>query len=159
MLSASTIAVRSQLKPVSPPRKGIRWRWVGLGTFLILGLITVLQGTLFLVAWLIMDLKTSVGIRDLSALTNELLGLSIAAAILFLLAFGLGGAGLAWLSKRNTALEPVIAAFVVLFLLGMVGSALTKDAPIVIGVLAVPLATLAGLGGRLGELFSMEERK
>ena len=60
---------------------------------------------------------------------------------------------------RALKLGVICAVAIVLFLLGMVGSSITEDAPIIVAVMAVPLVTLAGLGGKLGELFSIKERK
>ncbi len=154
LLSVSTVAIMAQSGPILPAVKKIRWQWVGLGALAILGLIAVFLGILTLIAWLFIGVTGGIGVRDLGALTDEFLGLSIAAVTLFLAAFGFGGVTVALLSKHRIIFEPVIAALVVLILLGVVGSAMTNDAPFVAAIFGLPSAVLAGLGSRIGALFS-----
>ncbi|MCP4602522.1 MAG: hypothetical protein GY847_18730 [Proteobacteria bacterium] len=137
----------------------IRWQWVGLGFLVILGLMAILLGALITISWLAFDLILETQIRDLSAMTEEFIGLAIAAVTLFLAAFGLGGLAIAWLTGRSTVVEPAIAAVLVFGLLGVVGSALTDDALIVAAIISLPSVALAGLGGRMGEFFTGRKTK
>jgi hypothetical protein len=110
-----------------------------------------------LIAWLMLDFSSPAGTRDLGAIFNEFVGLSIAAVTLFLAAFGFGGVLISWFSKPRTVHEPGIAAVLVLALLGTVASSLVDDAALLSGIMAVPAAILAWIGGRIGSIFAGKE--
>lgn len=152
VLTVSTAEVRAQPKPVLPDRKGIRWHWVGMGSLVILGLAVVLQLILLAAAWMVIDSPTR--IYGTGSSTDNFIGFSMMAGILFLLSFVFGGIAITWLSKRHSILEPIIASFFVLLLLACAGWSVTEDAPFLAALAALPLAILAGLGGKLGELLA-----
>ncbi len=159
VLAVPTAAVKAQRRPVLPAMKGIRWRWVGMSVLVILGAMAILLGAVMLVAYFAFDALMDTKFHDLGGMTSEFLGLAIAVVTSFLVAFALGGLAVAWLAGRRIVMEPVIAAFVVLTLLGVVGSAVTGDALLIAAVMLLPSAALAGLGGRLGDLVAGVERK
>jgi H+/Cl- antiporter ClcA len=159
VLAVTTAEVRARRSPVLPTVKQIRWPLVFLGALITLGIMAILLGSLFLVAWSVFDVSSAGVAWDLGALTSDFLGMSIAAVAAFLTAFWLGGTAVAWVSKSRLILEPAIAAFLVLMLLGVIGSAMSEDIGIVAGVMLVPSAVLAALGGRLGNALIGEEGK
>ncbi|MCP4679855.1 MAG: hypothetical protein GY854_31055 [Deltaproteobacteria bacterium] len=159
VLDVATAEVKAQRRPILPAVKEIHWRWVGMSALVTLGLMAILMGVLSLVAWLVFDVINQAEFYDFGAMTNEFAGLAIAAVTLFIISFGLGGLAIAWITKQHTVIEPTIAAFVVLTLLGVVGSSVTDDALWAVAVMLVPSAALAGLGGHVGELLSRPEKK
>ncbi len=154
---STTMFLRAKSLLVLPATKEMSWRWVGLGTLLIIGLMSVFMALLSFTAWLILDFSSSTGTGDLGAIFDEFFGLSIVAAILFLAAFGFGGVLISWFSKPRTVYEPGIAAILVLVLLGTVASSLIDDAALLAGILAIPAAILAWIGGRIGSVFAGKE--
>jgi len=159
LLDVATAEIKAQRRPILPSVREIHWRWVGMSALVILGLMAILMGVLSLVAWLVFDVINKAKFHDFGSMTDELAGLAIAAFTLFVISFGLGGLVVAWLTNQRTVVEPTIAAFVVLALLGVVGSAITDDALWAAAVMLVPSAALAGLGGHVGELLSRPEKK
>jgi hypothetical protein len=154
---STTLIMRAKSLLVVPATKEMSWRWVGLGALVIIGLMSVFVTGLGLIAWLILDFSSHTGTGDLGAIFNEFIGLSIMAATLFLAAFGFGGVLISWFSKPRTVYEPGLAAILVLILLGTVASSLVDDAAFLAGIMAVPAAILAWLGGRIGSVFAGKE--
>jgi hypothetical protein len=154
LLDVSTTLINAQRSWILPAAKGIRWKWVLLGAFAMLGFVAILIGGLSLVTAVVAGDEIGARVTDLAGLARELFGLVIAATALFLVAFGLGGLATSLVARRRTVLESVIAGLAALLLLGAVSTALAVDAVWVVLVLALPSAALAGLGGWIGELFS-----
>ena len=151
-LDVSTVEVKAQRRPVLPSLSGIRWRWVGLGALVTLGIVSTMLGGLAVIARFAISVGPGSVCVDLASLADRFIGLAIAAVATFLLAFGLGGMFTGWVARRRAAAEAVLASIAVLILTGSAGMLLTEDAPIVAAVLALPSAVLAALGGRLGGL-------
>jgi hypothetical protein len=154
---STTMILRAKSLLVVPVTKEMSWRWVGLGALVIIGLMSVFVAVLSLIAWLILDFSSRTGNGDLGAIFDEFVGLSIVAATLFLAAFGFGGVLISWFSKPRTVYEPGLAAILVLVLLGTVTSSLVDDAALLSGIMAVPAALLAWIGGRVGSVFAGKE--
>lgn len=150
VLSVATAEVKAQRKPVLPAVKQLKWGWAFLGALIMLGIITILLGAVFFLAKVVFDVKSAGASPDLRTLASDFLGVSIIAALAFLAAFGLGGAAVSWMSRSRLVLEPAIGAFMVLALLAVIGSVLSRDLGIAAGVMLMPSAALAALGGRLG---------
>jgi hypothetical protein len=154
---STTLIQRAKSLLVLPVTKKMSWRWVGLGALIIIGMMSVFVAVLSLISWMILDFSSRTGSGDLGAIFNEFIGLSIVAATLFLAAFGFGGVLISWFAKPRTVFEPGLAAILVLVLLGTVASSLVDDAALLAGIMAVPAAILAWLGGRIGSIFAGKE--
>ena len=148
VLNVSTAMVEAQRSLLLPASRGIKLRWIALGAASMLGFAAVLVGALVVVVG-----ATAGAAAGGGSVADRLRGLPIAASVVLLLAFGLGGVSVAWMSRGRTVLEPVISSLAVLALLGAAASTLSADAVWVAALLALPGALLAGLGGWVGELF------
>jgi len=141
VLDITTAAINAQPKPVTPDPKGIRWRYVGVGIFVMLGLTSCFLGAAA-VLYSVLD----VGKSGLSGLVADLFVFIGFVGVLFLIAFGLGGVVMAWLSRRPVTKEVTIATVAVIALLGAAGSTLTADMLIVAGIVIMPSVAAAWLG-------------
>ena len=93
---STTMFLKAKSLLVLPATKELSWRWVGLGSLVIIGLMALFAIVLSLAAWLIVDFSSQSGGGDLGAIFNEFVGLSIVAGTLFLAAFGFGGVLISW---------------------------------------------------------------
>ena len=144
VLYITTTQVNAQPKPVMPDPTGLKWRFIWLGVFVMLGLVSAL---LFFALFL--GSVTGIGANGLSGLVEDLFRLVLLTGVLFFVAFGLSGLVMAWLSKRSVTKEVVIASSVVVALLGAAGSTLTTDLLVVAGMVLPLSAAAAWLGAKL----------
>jgi len=154
VLSVSTSIVGSQGRPVEPGPTGFRWRWVGLSALAMLGTTAVALAGFVAVAVLALDLGEAMG--SLGSMGQRFPALAAGFGLSFLAAFFVGGLAAARVSRGRTVAEPVVGALVVLTVLGLAGLGASEDAPILAGVLALPCAAAAGVGGWIGEMGQRE---
>ena len=159
LLAISTAMIQAQRRPIMPIVKGLSGRWIIISTFVTIGFSAVLLSGVALLAWLFFDKVSSPGPTDLASTLKEFAGFAAAGVAAFLLAFGLAAFTIARIAGRPTTVEAVISAFAVHALLAAVGSAITSDAVYVSVLMVIPSAVVAGLGGKIGELFGWKSRK
>lgn len=141
LLDISTREIEAQPKPVMPEEEGIRWRYVGVGIFVLLGLTVCFLGAAAYVGF-----RMNLGQSGLTGLVADFFTFLTVMGVLFLLAFGIGGVVMGWISSRAVTKEVMIAAVVVIGLLGAAGAALTDDLLIVAAILLLPSMGAAWLG-------------
>jgi len=159
LLEISTAMLQAQKRPIMPIVKGLSWKWILISTLVTIGFAAVLLSGVALLAWLFFDRASSPGPTDLASTLKDFAGFAAGGVTAFLLAFGLASFTIARIAGRPTAIEAVISAFAVHSLLATVGSALTSDAIYVAILMVIPSAVVAGLGGKVGELFGWKSRK
>ena len=142
VLSVSTGLIRAQRKPLSLRSTGMKWRYVPVGLFVMLGVAAVGIGT-----------AAVLGIGP--ALLGGELGAGIMNTILFIgmlffVAFFVGGAVLSLICRRTAAAESMLASILAVLLLGVVGSALATDLLIAAAVALLPSVGAAWIGARIG---------
>lgn len=142
-----------------PMVRSLSLKWVLVSTLVTMGFAAVLLGGVALVGWMFFNKITESGPTDLASTLKEFAGFAAVGVTAFLLAFGLAAFTIARIASRPTAVESVISAFAVHGLLGSVGSALTSDAIYISILMVIPSAVVAGLGGKIGELFGWKSRE
>jgi hypothetical protein len=144
VLDVQTTAVKAQKKPVVPQLKEMRWRYVLVGVFVMLGVVSLMSAVAFFTGQ-----GLGFGSLGIDGFASEIIRTGAIAAGLFFVAFALSGAVLTWLAKSRITREVTVAVTLVLAVLGVVGSLLTDDALIVAGLLWAPSVAFALLGARL----------
>jgi hypothetical protein len=153
ILGVSTMSIKAQPRLIMPVVSRIRWRWVGFGAAIILGLTSVLLALAALAAFGLFDISSSALRYDGNVLRSNFIIIFGLACCVLLAGFFSGGIATSWISGHQKAAEPTIAACLVMILLAVVGSNLTNDALVLAAVLILPAAIVAGIGGRIGGLF------
>ncbi len=149
VLAVGTAEVRAQKRPVSPKR-GMRWRYVLLGVFVMPGILCFLAFAALLIARFL-----GVG-GGLGGMVSNIVRIGLLSAALFFVAFGLGGGVLTWIARQRIPREVALSAVLVFVVLGVVGSLITSDLLIVAGGLFLPSLISAVLGGRLVKVADYE---
>jgi hypothetical protein len=144
VLDVQTTAVKAQKKPVVPQLKEMRWRYVFIGVFVMLGIVSLMSAVALLAGQ-----GLGFGALGFEGIASDIVRTGAIAAGLFFVAFGLSGVVLAWLARARITREVAIATTLVLAVFGVVGSLLTADALIVAGLLWVPSVASSVLGARL----------
>ncbi len=148
VLEVSTTEVRAQPRPIKPTIKEIRWRWIALGALVVLGVVTLLLGIFITLTYLIMS-STFEQTKDLAAAAEHFGGVMAGGAMVFIAAFGIGGAATTWLSRQSSFVEPALSALIVVVLLTIIATSMVDGALWITGILVAPCIFMAGLGGRL----------
>ena len=150
VLSVPTGLIRAQRKPLVPQNMGMKWRYVPVGLFIMLG-----------VAALSLGAAALLGVGP--ALLGGALGAGILNTILFIgflffITFFIGGAVLSFICRRAATVEAILASILAVLLLGVVGSALATDLLIAAAVALLPSAGAAWLGARVGAFGNKTKR-
>ena len=159
VLAVSTVQIRAQALSFVPNLKRFRIRLMISAIFVMLG------STFVALVFVGISIKASISFDSLtSADTFRTIGQKTpelaAATVLFVLAaFFLSGWLTARTSKSKASLESFAAALVAFVILGGTLWAVSDDAIIVSLVFAIPCASVAALGGRLGCKGSGERTK
>lgn len=143
-LNISTTEIRAQRKPVMPKLRGMQWRFLFVGFFVMLGIVFTLVAVSAFTARVL-----GLGGTSIDGIAQNVLPLTFATAGIFFVGFGVSGYVLAWLARRRISTEVAVSTTLVLALLGVVGSLVTPDLAIVAGVAFVPSLVSAVLGVRL----------
>lgn len=144
VLDVKTVQIKAQAKPVAPKLRGIGWRYVLIGVFVMLGFVCFFGGAAFLVSKMLGFFS-----GGFESIADNLLSIGIGATALFVVAFGISGVVLAWLAKERITNEVSISATVVIAALGAAGAAVTVDIAIVAALLFVPSVVSAVLGVKM----------
>jgi len=150
VLEVRTSEIRAQPKPVRPRFEGIRWRYVIIGVFVMVGLVSFLSVVSFIAAGAL-----GMGIDNL---TRDLVQVSIITTAAFFVAFGIGGMVLSRLARQPIPREVALSTVLVMGAFGVIGSIVTSDLVIVAGVILVPSLASAVLGARLTKTRGAGER-
>ena len=155
VLDVATSLVRAQPRTFIPFVQKFRWRWVALSGLVIMGTTTLAAvGVGLAVAGGLGQIAAG---DSLGAAAAKAPGLAVLVVVAVLAAFALGGLVAARMSRGRTVAEPALAALAVLGLLTVVGSSISRDAPLGAALLALPCAFAAALGGWLGEVGARKE--
>ena len=151
VLDVGTTEIRAQRKPVMPRFEGMRWRYVLIGIFVMLGFVFFLSFAAF-----IAGRALGFGSGGIGSLATNIIQIGFIAAALFFVAFGISGVVLAWLARDRITREVALSTVLVIGMLGVVGSLLTSDFLIVAGLLFLPSLASAVLGVRLTKVAGHE---
>ena len=154
MLNVATAMVRAQPRTLMPFKERFRWRWVFLGSLVMLGITAIGLVGVGVAGALLLGASVSSG--TLSEMGSRAPGFAIGAGVVFLLMFVLGGFAVARMSRGSTIAEPAVASLLVLTLLGVSATALSPDSLMLAAIVALPCALASAAGGWLGEVTSRD---
>jgi hypothetical protein len=107
----------------------------------MLGLVSFLSFACFIAA-------EALGL-GIGSLTEDLVQISIIAAVVFFVAFGLSGAVLSRLAREPIPREVALSTALVIGALGVLGSIVTSDLMVVAGAILLPSLASSVLGAQL----------
>ncbi len=142
VLGVSSETIRAQIKPITPDQLGIKWRYIFIGTPMMLGI-----GTALLAGAVILGFKPAFVEAET---TPKVVHLVLIAAALQGAAFFIGGIILALISRLPVSRESAAASALAVLLLGAIGSSLTIDFLITACVALAPSIAAGWLGARVG---------